>query len=100
MLTVATPPVRLYTGQDYLLMAESTNTDTSAGYYRILAAVGPLNTDFEQAAEASFQASSGSCVVSSKSGAWTTKTINGGATDLVFEIQFRVPDMKGILILR
>ena len=100
MLTVATPPVRLYTGQDYLLMAESTNTVTSAGYYRILAAVGPLNTDFEQAAEASFQGSSGSCVVSSKSGAWTTKTINGGATDLVFEIQFRVPDMKGILILR
>jgi hypothetical protein len=100
MITVATPPVRLRTGHDYLLVVESTNTITSAGYYRALAVIGPLATDFAQAAEASFQGSSGSCVVSTKNGAWTAKTINNGTTDLVFEMQLRVPKKGSVLLLR
>ena len=100
MITITPPPVRLRTGADYLLVVESTNTVTGSGYYRALAVIGPKAVDFAAAAEASFQGSSGSCVMSSKNGSWAEKTISGAATDLVFEMQLRVPDKGLVVILR
>ena len=100
MITITPPPVRLRTGADYLLVVESTNTVTDSGYYRALAVIGPKAVDFAAAAEASFQGSSGSCVMSSKNGSWAEKTISGAATDLVFEMQLRVPDMATLVVVR
>ena len=100
MITITPPPVRLRTGADYLLVVESTNTVTGSGYYRALAVIGPKAVDFAAAAEASFQGSSGSCVMSSKNGSWAEKTISGAATDLVFEMQLRVPDMATLVVVR
>ena len=103
IITVETPPIRLKTGYDYLWVVESTNTNTSVGYYRAMAANGPLVTEFPQAVEASFQGTSGNCVVSTKNGAWTPKLTGTGAvtaTDLVFEMELRVPDKGLVVILR
>ena len=103
MITITPPPVRLRTGADYLLVVESTNTVTDSGYYRAMAANGPLVTVFPQAVEASFQGTSGNCVVSTKNGAWTPKLTGTGAvtaTDLVFEMELRVPDKGLVVILR
>ena len=93
--------MRLRTGADYLLVVESTNTVTGSGYYRVLSVHGPLDTEIAQAADATFQGASSSCVSSYKNGAWTVKKSGGGsATDLVFEMQLRVPDMGSLMVVR
>ena len=100
MVTVATPPVKLRKGDDYQFIVESTNT-TASGFYRVLSVHGPLDTEIAQAADATFQGASSSCVSSYKNGAWTVKKSGGGsATDLVFEMQLRVPDMATLVVVR
>ena len=67
----------------------------------VVRASAQLGLEIAQAADATFQGASSSCVSSYKNGAWTVKKSGGGsATDLVFEMQLRVPDMGSLMVVR